>query len=132
MARTALDRANDGMMRCLAHAATDPRYNPGKYCCGKCTVSLWRNLLAGGLDRQEERLQKGALYLRTMRKGECEWRKFPFWYTVLALGEMDVPEATKELGYAAPLLERAVKRKPGATRYAKRRHEIARRALERL
>jgi hypothetical protein len=133
VAKKALERANEGMLRCLAHAAADnPRYDPGKYCCGKCTISLWRNLVSGGLDRQEERLRKGAVFLRTMRKGAGEWRRFPFWYTVLALGEINLPEVTAELKYASPALQRIAKGGPGRTEHARRRHEIARRALERL
>src|SRR5215471_9513036 len=54
----ALEAADDGLMRCLERAAEDPRRrNPGLFCCGKCSVGLWRNLLAGGLDRGEERLE---------------------------------------------------------------------------
>jgi hypothetical protein len=50
----ALDAADEGLMQCLARAAEDPRKsNPGLYCCGKCSVGLWRNLLAGGLTRRE-------------------------------------------------------------------------------
>src|SRR5687768_12633400 len=38
----ALEGADDGLMRCLARAAEDPRKrNPGLYCCGKCSVGLW-------------------------------------------------------------------------------------------
>jgi hypothetical protein len=128
----ALERADEGLMRCLARAALDPRNtNPGRYCCGKCTVGLWRNLLAGGLDRQAERLRRGAGHLRTMRDGKGQWRVFPFWYTVLALSELDFPEALREIKYAAPVLERAAERAPASTRAAVRRHELARRALER-
>ena len=44
----ALDRADAGLMKCLERSALDPRHtNPGLYCCGKCSVGLWRNLLAG-------------------------------------------------------------------------------------
>jgi hypothetical protein len=98
----ALENADDGLMRCLARAAEDPRNgNPGLYCCGKCSVGLWRNLLAGGLDRHEERLRCGASHLRSMRDGDHQWRRFPFWYTVLALSEMGSSEARAELKYAA-------------------------------
>jgi hypothetical protein len=129
---SALDRASEGLMRCLARAAQDPRgTNPGTYCCGKCTVGLWRNLLAGGLDRQEERLRRGVAHLRALRNGEGKWRRFPFWYTVLALSEIDSPDASKELAYAAPGLERAA-RSSAPTPYARRRQVIAARALERL
>jgi hypothetical protein len=129
----ALEGADDGLMRCLARAAEDPRKrNPGLFCCGKCSVGLWRNLLAGGLDRHEERLQRGALHLRSMRDGGHQWRKFPFWYTVLALHEMDSAAARAELKYAAPALEQAAKRAEPSSAYARRRHELAVRALSRL
>jgi hypothetical protein len=128
----ALEAADDGLMRCLARAADDPRNgNPGLYCCGKCSVGLWRNLLAGGLDRQEERLARGALHLRGVRDGKQGWRPFPFWYTVLALSEMDGRDAVAELKYAAPALERAVRRPAPSAVYARRRHELAARALTR-
>jgi hypothetical protein len=129
----ALDAADDGLLRCLARAAADPRNtNAGLYCCGKCSVGLWRNLLSGGLDRQEERLRRGAAHLRSMRDGKCGWRKFPFWYTVLALSEMDGSEATRELKYVASALERTASRAVPAAVYARRRHELAVRTLNRL
>ncbi len=129
----AIEAADDGLMQCLARAAHDPRNgNPGLYCCGKCSVGMWRNLLAGGLDRREERLRCGALHLHTVRDGRQGWRPFPFWYTVLALSEMDSREATAELKYAAPALERAASRAVPSAVYARRRHELAARALNRL
>jgi hypothetical protein len=128
----ALDRACDGLLRCLERAALDPRRtNPGVFCCGKCSVGLWRNLLSGSLNRREERLRRGAGHLRSMRDGNGQWRRFPFWYTVLALSEMDAPEALAELRSAAPVLERAVRSTPRGT-YARRRRELAVRALEQI
>jgi hypothetical protein len=130
--RAALERANAGLMGCLARAAQDPRNsNPGRYCCGKCTVALWRNLLSGGLDRQEERLRRGVgEVLRAHRAGAGRWRAFPFWYTVLALSEMDFAEAREERRYVAPVLERTTKRKPPTSVHGKRRHALATRVLE--
>ena len=129
----ALEAADEGLMRCLARAAEDPRKrNPGLFCCGKCSVGLWRNLLSGGLDRCEERLERGASHLRSMRDGEHGWRKFPFWYTVLALSEMHCREATTELRYAAPALHLAANRSSASTVYARRRQELAARVLNRL
>jgi hypothetical protein len=129
----ALEHAHEGLMRCLARAAEDPRNtNPGLFCCGKCSVGLWRNLLAGGLDRHEERLTRGASHLRSMRDDEHQWRRFPFWYTVLALSDMDSAEARKELKHAAPALERAAKAAVPSARYARRRQELAVRTLNRL
>ena len=126
----ALEGADEGLMRCLRRAAEDPRKrNPGLFCCGKCSVGMWRNVLAGGLDRREERLRRGASHLRSMRDGDHGWRKFPFWYTVLALSEMDNAEARAELRYAAPALERAASRAVPSAAYAQRRHELAVRTL---
>jgi len=127
----ALGAADEGLMRCLARAAEDPRNrNPGLYCCGRCSVGLWRNLLSGGLSRREERLRHGALHLRSVRDGEHGWRTFPFWYTVLALSEMDMAEAKAELKYAAPALERTATRPAASAVYARRRQELAARALQ--
>jgi hypothetical protein len=95
-------------------------------------VGLWRNLLAGGLTRREERLQRGAVHLRSVRDEEHGWRKFPFWYTVLALSEMDSREAKSELKYAAPALDRAAGRATPPTVYSKRRQSLAVRVLNRL
>jgi hypothetical protein len=92
----------------------------------------WRNLLAGGLNRREERLRCGTLHLRSVRDGERGWRKFPFWYTVLALSEMDGIDARAELKYAAPALERAASRAAPSAVYARRRHDLAARVLNRL
>ncbi|HVJ17969.1 MAG TPA: hypothetical protein VM686_21260 [Polyangiaceae bacterium] len=132
-ARTALERADQAMLGVLERASQDPRNtNPGTYCCGKCTVGLWRNLLSGGLDRREERLTRGVERLRSRRDDKGGWRAFPFWYSVLALSEMDVPVASRELRHAAPVLERTVDRRPGAGAFAERRQELARRALGRL
>src|SRR5262245_33096280 len=72
----AFEAADAGLLRCLARAAEDPRnQNPGLFCCGKCSVGLWRNLLTGGLDRREERLRRGTLHLRTARDGKYGWRR---------------------------------------------------------
>jgi len=128
----ALAAADEGLLRSLARAAADPRTtNPGLFCCGKCSVGLWRNLLAGGLDRRDERLRRGASHLRSARDREHGWKRFPFWYTVLALSEMDSRDAKAELTHAAPALERAAARS-ASTLYACRRRNLAERVLKRL
>ena len=84
----AIQAADEGLMRCLARAAADPRHrNPGLFCCGKCSVGLWRNLLS---------------------------------------------EAKAELKYSAPALERTASRTTPSATYARRRHELAIRALNGL
>lgn len=127
--QNSLKLATEGLLHCLSRAAANPRNaNPGIFCCGKCTVGLWRHMAVGGLDRQEERLKKGIQSLRPRRDGEGGWRTFPFWYTVLLLSEIDIPSARAEIHYAAPALKRAAGRS-AATRYDERRRSIAARAL---
>jgi hypothetical protein len=131
--RSALSKADASILECLARPPRDPRKaDPGRYCCGKCTVGLWRNLLSGGLDRQEERLKSGVRFLKSLRDGKGEWRGMPFWYTALALEEMDFADAKRELAYAAPGFKAAVARKTTSTTYALRRRTLAERALERI
>lgn len=128
----ALEKADAGLRQAIALAEHDPRYgnNPGAYCCGKCSVGMWRNLVSGGLDRPEERLQRGvAEFLRPQRTGNGRWRIFPFWYTVLALTEMQTDDALQELEYAAPVLDRTARRTQPTATHERRRHRLAGRAL---
>ena len=132
-ATAALKRATAWLAERLEKAALDSaRNNAGVYCCGKCTVGLWRNILAGGLDRKDIRLRLGVAKLRSMRDGTGEWRSFPFWYTVLALAEMDGDEARGELRYASARLRAEAKRATGSSPFASRRNALARAAVERL
>jgi hypothetical protein len=67
-----------------------------------------------------------------MRDVAHQWRRFPFWYTVLALSEMDNAEARTELNYAAPELTRAADRAAPPGVYAGRRRALAIRVLDHL
>ncbi len=130
--RAGLKRADEGMIDAIRRSDADSRNtNIGWFCCGKCSVGMWRNLLSGGLERQEERLRKGVgEVLRSHRQGDGRWHRFPFWYTVLALSEVDYPEGRDELRYAAPVLERAAGRVEPKDLYGRRRHALAARALQ--
>jgi hypothetical protein len=116
----------------LAELKVPARNDAGNYCCGRCTVGLWRNVVAGGLDRHSERLGLGLTRLRARRDGEGGWKTYPFWYTALALTEMDHPDARAELAYAADRL-RAEARRPRRTGpYFERRQAVAIRAIKAL
>lgn len=95
-------------------------------------MSLWRNLLAGGLDNQEKRLESGVRELKKSRDDKGRWGRYPFYYAVLALNEMEFPAALKELKYAAPSLERMVKRDPKGEVFAERRQMLAKRVLAKV
>ena len=126
--RDALHRADTSMGERLARSGYP---ESGRYCCSTCSVAVWRHLAAGGLGGAEELLAVGVRSLRGRRDGKGRWRGLPFWYTVLALHDMDLPAAGEELHYAAPALERAARGRAGADQYAARRQALTERVLNR-
>ncbi|MBN2083150.1 hypothetical protein JW859_13210 [bacterium] len=126
--REALARASENFLARLNES--QPRAS-GFYCCGTCTASFWRHLAVGGLDLQKQRLASGLKHLAAERDGRGRWRRFPFHYTVWALSEIDLPAARRELTYAAPVLERIVRRHADVDEYGRRRLRIAELALAR-
>jgi hypothetical protein len=133
-AQGAAARASDGMAAWFSkgEAATRAAGQFGLYCCGTCTASLWRHMTAGGLGAIAHCLPDGIAQLRSLRMGDGAWRRFPFWYTVSALQEMELPEAVEELRYAAARLSRAARRQGSGDRYAARRLALAQRVLARV
>ena len=133
--RDALARATQGMAERLRKAERRERNcgRPwlGEYCCGTCSVGLWRHLAVGGLEDAERHLAAGLKALKAARLGNGRWRRFPFYYGLLVLGEVDVPGAVAEMRYAAPVLERLLKRKPKDEPYDARRRAVAERVLAR-
>ncbi len=128
-ARKALVRASAGLKdRVIGAADRDNR--PGMFCCGKCSVSLWRHLAAGGFDAQHRRLEDAMAHLARSRKGNGEWHRFPFFYTVLALTEIRSRPALNELRYASPVMAAKLRRKTGSSTTSQRRHALMGRALE--
>ncbi len=120
----ALHRASQGMMSRLG-----PPVPPGTYCCGTCSDAFWRHLAAGGLEDAEVRLSYGLKTLQSRRNGQGRWRAFPFHYTLLVLSEIDLPGAAEEMRYAAPVLERYLKRSPIDNETSRRRRLLAERVL---
>lgn len=127
----ALANASAGMMHSLKKRGDRPTaQTSGTYCCGTCSASLWRHLAVGGLENPERLLAAGLKTLKAHRLGTGRWKRFPFYYTLLALSEIDLPSAVQELGYAAPSCERLLKRSPKNGKYDFRRRVLAERILE--
>jgi len=124
----ALDRATRGMLNRLRQTENTGKVH-GIYCCGICSVAYWRHVMVGGLDRNEERLAAGMVALKALRTDDGRWRRFPFYYTLLALSDINLSSALDEMQYAAPLLERYVKKRIPDSRFSKRRHTICERIL---
>lgn len=124
----ALDRATRGMLNRLRQTENTGKVH-GIYCCGICSVAYWRHVMVGGLDRNEERLAAGMVALRARRTEDGRWGRFPFYYTLLALSETNLKPALDEMRYAAPLVERCVKKRGLGSRFSDRRHIIGERIL---
>jgi hypothetical protein len=104
----------------------------GMYCCGICSVSYWRHLAVGGLDYSEKRLVLGMKDLKSYRDGKGGWRRFPFYYTLLSLNEINLKPALDEMRYAVPVLERYLKRASAKTKISERRWVLAERILTKV
>jgi hypothetical protein len=125
---TALETARKGIEDRLRNGESQGIY--GQYCCGTCTTSYWRSLASGALQEPEKRLSAGLKALKQERLGNSRWRRYPYYYTLLALVEMDAGMARDELRYAAPGCERLVGRKTSkAGLHSDRRKQLAERVL---
>jgi hypothetical protein len=102
------------------------------YCCYSCSVAGWRALGAARVPQADELLEAGLALLRDSRVSSGRWARFPFWYTVLALSDLQTPAAREELRHAAPALERALAGRGRADAVAQRRRVLAHRTLERV
>jgi hypothetical protein len=98
--QAALSRAVQGMAARLAEAQRRG-HDTGVYCCGACSAGYWRNLALNLFPRAEERLHDGLRQLKQLRCGDGTWRRFPFFYTSLALTEIGPELAGAEMRYAA-------------------------------
>jgi hypothetical protein len=97
--------------------------------CAHATISLMRYLAVGGLDDVERRLNAHLETLSQQRDGQGRWRRFPFYYTLLALSEIDLPLAVQERQYAAPACERYLRRATHDDAIGRRRRAIMQRSL---
>lgn len=125
----ALARAEAEMLERLGSWDRLHAERTGFHCCGICTASFWRHLAAGGLDSPGPRFRNGMRVLASLRTGSGRWKRFPFFYTLLALTELDVPEARPELRWAAPAAQRSLKALRGNGRFPKRRRAVLEQAL---
>ncbi len=96
----------------------------GTFCCGPCTIGLWRHLNAGGLKEHQQSMPDGLLALHSSRDESGKWGRYPFYYTLLALSEINDEAAVKEINYAMPACERALKRLNKNNKFSKRKRDL--------
>ncbi len=124
-----LEAATSLLLGCfeVAHSKGRPR---GTFCCGPCTVSLWRHMAIGGLGDYARHLDEGIGVLMSHQDGAGAWRRFPFFYTLLALSEVDTPNARRARSYALPECERRLKSIRRNPPFGVRRYGLLSRILE--
>jgi len=124
----ALDKAQSGILKRIRLYLS----SSGMYCCGPCTVSVWRHLLVA--DRRESKswIPAGMKTLKAHRKDDGTWRRFPFHYTLLALGDMDSRAARDEMSHASSVCERYLSGPERHGKLSERRRLVAERVLDKL
>ncbi len=85
----------------------------GYFCCAKCSVSMLKTISVVKTDDWEETLEEGINKINQNRDDDGRWGKYPFYYTLLALSEIENESAIGELRYAAENNENLLKRYEG-------------------
>ena len=104
----------------------------GMYCCCSCSNAGWRALSVLPGAEPEKYLRLGIEMLHSCRESNGRWSKFPFWYSVLALSQAQLKQAKQELAFAAPALEKALRKPDGDDEFAQHRKLLARYVLGRI
>jgi hypothetical protein len=69
--------------------------------------------------------------MKTYRSGDGKWHRFPFFYAIYTLHELELEEARAELIYARPVMERYLHRTPKDI-YSRRKFTILEKALKQI
>jgi hypothetical protein len=121
----ALERLNQNVLQaCYARSCVIGE-------CAHATIGLVRYLYVAALDGAERRLGMHIEIISQHRNGNGRWKRFPFYYALLALSEIDLPAAVEELRYAAPACEMLLRRSPKDDVFSQRRRAILQRVLAR-
>jgi len=123
-----VDRALEASVKGFLGRLRDPGRRQGTYCCGICSAAYWRHLAAGGLANTERELEAGMWDLHEHGTDDGKWSRYPFFYTLLALHEIDTSMALTEMRHAAPVCEKLLKRHAKG-KYDQRQHDLAERVL---
>ena len=97
--------------------------------CAHSSIAYLREAAADRSGKRRKWIEKHLALIREHRDGSGRWRRFPFYYTLLALVEVGTPAANAELEYANPACQRVFERASNGE-HAARRRDVLRRALE--
>lgn len=124
-----LQETDASLLACIKQAETKGK-PVGTYCCGPCTVSLWRYLSAGGLGSYANSINKGLSILKDYRDEQTGWRKFPFYYTLLALSGIGSKQAINEIQSAQKVCKLKLSSIKASGLFFERRKQLLIKALE--
>jgi len=102
----------------------------GIFCCGPCTVGVWRHLLVAERGEIHAWFDRGMRTLKAHRKDDGTWRRFPFHYTLLALSDMDSTAARQEMRHTSEVCKRYLSGPERRSKLSQRRRIVAERVLE--
>jgi len=93
--------------------------------CKPLTIAYMRYLAASVTDENILRLESFLGKLSAFRDNKGKWHGFPFFYTLLMLGEIhDLPAARQELEYAAHYADKQISQVEAGEPYSNRRKSI--------
>ena len=102
----------------------------GIYCCATCSVAMWRAITAGAYEDYAWIREPGMNHLRDSREANGGWKRFPFYYTLLCLGELMGPAITIEIGFHREAgIRRLRSLKSKRDTYSKRRRDLLQRVF---
>ena len=78
--------------------------------CAHATAALWRYQAAGGLPQNKQNLSSQLRKLQKQRETFGSWKGYPFYYTLLALLELNTPLAESEIKAVSESCVRRLKR----------------------
>ena len=120
--RAAYERASAWMR------ASTESFKDGTFCCGRCTLAFWRHYWVGDFGDKEALISRGVQTMKTQRVEDGKWRRYPFYYTIYTLQELDLEAARAELKYARQAMERLLRSKREGS-FSQRRKLILEKAL---
>ena len=125
-------QVHEAYHRATAWMQTAPDFiQSGTYCCGRCTLAFWRHIWVGNFENKEARLARGLQAMKESRLGDGKWTRFPFFYAIYTLLDLELEPAIAELRYARNAMENSARRTREGV-YTRRRSTIFEKALERI
>ena len=103
----------------------------GTYCCGRCTLAYWRHYSVGDFEHKEEFLVNGLRVMKSERDGKGKWRRFPFYYSIFTLLDLNLQPAIEELRYTRGAMECYLEASRRGS-YAEKRRAILEKALAKV